>query len=171
MSDPWKPIERKVKVSRSVTKPYGVEVLMGTESVMEGVTVAQHTLDLIAGGMSVVQAAEQLGILEAQLIAYYRQKEERYDAYLEALACQAELDHQRYRDAALKLVEAGEDMDGDKAAIIDKGLNRFKDTIGWNNARFRKEGGSQVNIQVNVAEHLAKIAKARQIEGKVIETE
>jgi len=168
--DPWKPIKRAIKVSTSKSKPYGVELVMAKPSAVEGVPEAKHALDRIAGGSSVVKEAERLGVLESSFIAYFRQTEERYQAYMDALACQAELDHQRYRDASLKLIEQAEELTPEVAATIDKGLNRFKETLGWNNARFRKEKDqSQVNVQVNIAEHLDKVRKARDAEVRLID--
>jgi hypothetical protein len=154
----WKPKKRKNKVPKTKDKPFGVELVMAKESAV-GAPEAKYALDRIAGGSSVVKEAERLGVLESSFIAYFRQDEERYEAYLDALACQAELDHQKYRDASLKLIEQAEELTPEVASTIDKGLNRFKDTLGWNNARFRKEKDqSQVNVQVNIAEHLATLS-------------
>jgi hypothetical protein len=165
----WKPKRRKNKVSRAKDKPFGVELVMAKESTV-GVPEAKYALDRIAGGSSVVKEAERLGVLESSFIAYFRQDEDRWAAYLDALASQAELDHQKYRDASLKLIEQAEELTPEVASTIDKGLNRFKDTLAWNNARFRKEKDqSQVNVQVNIAEHLDRVRKDREAEGRVID--
>lgn len=170
MTEIWQPQKPKVSklAGKSTEYPFAVENLMGRESGV-GCTEAEYALDRIAGGASVVMEAERLGLSSGAFIAYFRRDEHRYDAYLGALADQAELDHQTYRDHANKMIDKAPFMESNELAAMDKGLKHLGETLKWNNSkRFEGNKVKEVNVQVNIQERLADIARARKeqiIEG------
>jgi len=133
------------------------------------------TMERLAGGMTVEQEAERLGISQGALMMFIRRDPDLKEVYLEALEARSEWIHDRqFRESIYLLDNAGQ-MDNAEISARDKGLNHLENLKRSDGSRHRPNTKASLSITPdNLKEFLAGLdsaKKAKAIEDATIDAE
>lgn len=133
------------------------------------------TMERLAGGATVEQEAERLGVSPGALIMFIHRDPDLKAVYSEALEARAELVHDFQYAKARGLIDNAANMENSEISAIDKGLNHLENLKRSDGSRHRPNTKTSLSITPdNLKEFLAGLdsaKKAKAIEDATIEAE
>lgn len=133
------------------------------------------TIERLAGGATVEQEAERLGVSAGALMMFIHRDPDLKAIYSEALEARAELVHDFQYAKARGMVDNAASLETSEIAAIDKGLNHLENLKRSDGSRHRPNTKASLSITPdNLKEFLAGLdsaKKAKAIEDATIDAE